>query len=104
MEKPDETQGNVVVAATPRKGWLYITGIVAIGGYAAVLIPAFSGHDFKPVLGYGLMFSSGLFFYHWWKVRGRKGWHGGIVGALVGLLVFTAAAFIVGAVRAMAGG
>lgn len=103
MEEPSDTQRNVVVAK-PWKGWLYITGIIAIGGYAAVLIPAFSGQSIKPELGYGLMFWSGLFFYYWWKVRGRKGWHGGFVGALFGLLVFMAAAFIVGYVRAKAGG
>jgi hypothetical protein len=72
-----------------------------VGAYAALFLPAFAGHQLPPSAGPASIFWNWLFFYLFWKRRGRKGWHGGLIGAGVGLVVFVLAAFIGGMVRGM---
>ncbi|MBW2035392.1 MAG: zinc ribbon domain-containing protein [Deltaproteobacteria bacterium] len=103
-EKPTEAQAVTVVVSKPRALWLYIVGILLFGAYAAIFIPAIVGLNINPQVGPGSMFWNGLFFYLWWKRRGRKGWHGALVGSVIGLFAFFAAAFISALIRHGAGG
>ncbi len=83
--------------------WIIIVGVLLVGTYAAMFIPAFAGHSVKPQAGYSSMFWTGLFFYLLWKRLARKGWHGALVGVIVGVLVFCVAAFVEGFMRRGAG-
>jgi hypothetical protein len=89
------------IVLKPKAHWLYTIGILGvvvalIGVYAAVFIPAIAGSGINPQSGYGLLFWNGLFFYLIWKRRARKGWHGLLLGFLIGILVFFVASFIGG--------
>jgi hypothetical protein len=103
-EKPTEAPAAPVVATKPRALWLYIAGLLLVGAYAAMFIPAIAGQNINPQSGYGSMLWTGLLFYLWWKRRARKGWHGALVGSAIGLFAFFAAAFISGFMRHGAGG
>src|SRR5258708_395483 len=85
-----------------RSPWLYLVGALLIGTYASDFFPALSGQAPNPVAGWGSLLWSGLFFYLWWKRVGRKGWHGFLIGAGVGILFFSLAAFVAGYMRAAA--
>lgn len=80
--------------------WVWLGGIAVIGAYAALLIPAFAGQIGDAQTGLGVIFWSSIFFLLLWKYRGRKGWHGSLLGFVVGLVLFTAAPVIVGYQRA----
>ena len=84
----------------PKRLWLYLAGVALIGTYAAMFIPAFAGLSINPQTGPSSMIWSSLFFYLWWKRRGRKGWHGAILGSVFGIFIFVLAAFISGWIRA----
>lgn len=84
--------------------WLYIVGVLLMGTYAAMFIPAFAGQKVNPQTGTGSMLWTCLFFYLWWKQRARKGWQGALIGVTLGTFVFAAAAFIGGFMRAAAAG
>jgi hypothetical protein len=73
---------------------LYFAGVLLVGIYAAMFIPAFAGQRINPQSGFYSMLSTGWFFYLWWKRRVRKGWHGALVGAAIGILAFCVAAFV----------
>ena len=103
-EKPTEAPAVSVVASKPKALWLYIVGVLLVGAYAAIFIPAFAGENINPQFGPGSMFWTGLFFYLWWKQRARKGWQGALVGSAIGLIAFLAAAFISGLIRHDTGG
>ena len=83
----------------PKEIWLYIAGFLLFGAYAAMFIPAFAGKNIDPNSGYSSMFITCLFFYIWWKRRGRKGWQGALLGTLIGIIVFVLAAYIEGLMR-----
>ena len=90
--------------AKPRVLWLYVVGVLLVGTYAAMFLPALAGQTVSPQTGPGSMLWTGLFFYLWWKRRARKGWHGALIGATLGILVFGLAAFIGGFMRSATGG
>ena len=98
-EKPAEALAVPVVVSKPKALWLCIVGVLLIGTYAAMFIPAIAGQNINPMSGYGSMLWTGLFFYLWWKRRARKGWHGALVGSAIGLFAFFAAGFIKGLMR-----
>lgn len=85
-----------------RQRWLYIVGFCMVGAYAAMFIPAFLGHSIES--GGGSMLWTGLFFYLWWKLRARKGWHGAMIGFALGFLIFMLAAVVSGFMSHTAGG
>jgi len=70
----------------PHTVWLIILGVFLVLAYAAVLVPAIFGQKPLSQLAPGCMFWTGLFFWLWWKRHGRKGWHGALIGAVVGYL------------------
>lgn len=80
--------------------WVWLGGIAVIGAYAALLIPAFAGQIGDAQTGIGVIFWSSIFFLLLWKYRGRKGWHGSLLGFVLGLVLFAAAPVIVGYQRA----
>lgn len=95
-EKPSEAKSTTTDVAKPRKLWLYIVGVLLVGTYAAMFLPAFGGQKINPQSTFSSMLWTGLFFYLWWKRRARKGWHGALVGSALGLLVSVAAEVIAG--------
>lgn len=86
--------GSSPTVKRPHTVWLIILAICCIGVYAAVLVPAIFGQKPPSQTAAGCMFWTGLFFWLWWKRRERKGWHGAVIGAVVGYLVFFSAAVI----------
>jgi hypothetical protein len=80
----------------PKKIWLYLVGVSVLGAYAGMFIRAYAGENIDPSSGYSSMFFTGLFFYIWWKRRDCKGWQGGLIGTLIGIIVFTLASFVEG--------
>ena len=78
---------------------LFFVSVLVVGIYAAIFIPAFAGQRVNPQSGFFSMLSTGWFLYLWWKRRGRKGWHGALVGAGIGILAFFVAAFVGGFMR-----
>ncbi len=104
FEKSTEALIVPAVVTKPNVLWVYVIAVAIVGTYAAMFIPAFVGQTINPQSGYGAMLWTGLFFHLWWKRRGRKGWHGALNGAAIGLLVFFAASFLSGFMRHGAGG
>jgi len=106
-EKHSEAPAVKADIAKPRKlsvVWLFIVGVLLVGADAGGLfIPAFLGHSVNPQSGFYSMVWTGLFFFLLWKRRARKGWHGALVGAAVGVLVFCVASFVEGFMRRGAG-
>lgn len=94
-----ESPATTSVVPKRRSIWLIVTGILLVVTYAAMFIPAFAGQKQIPQSGFGSMFWTGLFFYIWWKQRNRSGWHGALIGAALGVLVFFVAAVIGGYVN-----
>ena len=96
-------------SAPPRKpslAWLYLAAIAWIGAYAAQLVPALGGQPYPKESAVGLngvWVFAGLFFYVLWKRRGRKGWHGFLIGALIGFFLMVVAEFLRSYARAHAG-
>jgi len=76
--------------------WVLLASILAIGTYAALLIPAFAGQKINPVSGYGSMLWSGVLIATAWRYRNKNGWVGFGLGAVLGVLIFILAAFISG--------
>lgn len=88
----------------PGRASLVLIILVLVGTYSALFIPVFSGGQASNAqFGYGAMFWSGVGFYFLWKRWGRRGWVGAILGAAIGVVVFAAAAFVSGIIRASAG-
>jgi hypothetical protein len=79
--------------------WLLLIGVLLIRVYGAMLVPAFAGLPQAPSAGSSSLIFHSLFFYVMWKMRARIGWHGALIGAGAGLLVFCIAAFIGGMFR-----
>ena len=95
------TDSEVVVSAkerSPSRIWLFIVGVLLVGTYASMFIPALAGKPINPMSGYGSMLWTGLFLYLFWKRQFRKGWVGALIGIVVGILVFVLAAFVRGLV------
>ena len=104
-QKPSEAPPVAANFAKPRT--LYIVGLVLVGiplvaNYAIMFGLAFAGQSVPHVgqWGFFLILWTGLFFYLWWKLRRRNGWHGALIGLACGFLAFTVAAFIRGFVIA----
>lgn len=100
----EEATAVPVVVSKPKAFWLFVVGVCLVGAYAAMFIPAFAGQNFQSKNLFSTMLWTGLFFYLWWKRRARKGWHGALIGSVIGILASFAAAFIGGFMRAMAQG
>lgn len=79
--------------------WLIVLGIGMVGVYAALFVPALGGLDIEPKLGISFTLGHVLFFRLWWKQKGRKGWHGALLGLFVGFLMFFLAAFLSGIIK-----
>lgn len=98
--KMNTTNESVAVGSAsisgPKRIWLLVVGFLLVGTYASMFIPAFAGQASNPMSAYGSMLWNGLFFYLWWKRRGRNGWHGALLGVFVGVLAFTLSAFVRG--------
>lgn len=77
--------------------WLIVVGILLVGDYAGIFIPAASGDPMAPASGYGPPILTGLFLYLLWRQRGEKGWVGALIGVAFGIFVFFVAAFVAGA-------
>lgn len=98
-----------VVATTERKPrrmslmWVLLTGVLLIGAYAAMMIPASLGSNIPSQAGGSLMFWSAVFFGVLWRHRSRNVWIGLFIGVGVGLLMFVLAVFISGFVRGISG-
>lgn len=101
-----QTIRNRVHMDTQRRGqasyrvWLLLLGVLLIGTYAAMLVPALAGLPQNPSAGSSSLLLHSLFLYVLWKQRARTGWHGALIGAGVGVLAFFVAAFIGGMLRA----
>ena len=105
MNEPTTVAAPVEASTVKKPGRtsLVLIILVLVGTYSALFIPAFSGQAPNAQLGYGAMFWSGVGFYYLWKRRGRRGWVGAILGAVIGVVVFTAAAFVSGIIRTSTG-
>ena len=97
-EFPEETMGKADIAK-PRRIWLYVAGVLLVGAYAAMFLPALAGQSINPQSGFGSMLWTGLFFFLWWRQRGRSGSRGALIGTVVGILIFMLAAFVGGLMR-----
>ena len=84
----------VPVIAKPRKLWLYVVGVLVVGTYAAMFLPAFAGRQLHPQSTFASVLWTGLFFYLWWRRRDRKGWLGALIGSMLGLLISVVAQVI----------
>lgn len=93
----------VIVLRKPALLWLYLAAVPLVGTYAAIFIPAFAGRNVNSLSVFASMLWTGLFFYLWWKRRGRKGWRGALSGMAVGVIVCFSAAAISGFVRGASG-
>ncbi|MCH7503016.1 MAG: zinc-ribbon domain-containing protein [Proteobacteria bacterium] len=76
--------------------WIVIVGVALIGTYASMFIPAFVGQkpSTNPPVGLYVMVWTSLFFYLGWKQKGGKGWQGALIGAGIGVLVYTGAIMV----------
>lgn len=76
--------------------WLVIVGIALVGMYASLFIPAVVGQEptTNPPAGLYAMVWTSLFFYLGWKYRNQIGWHGALIGAGIGILVYTGAIMV----------
>lgn len=95
-EKPTESSDVSIINKKPHIFWLYLIGIALVGYYTAMLIPAFDGQIIAPQSGLGPTLGTGLFFYIWWKRRGRNAWIGATIGSIIAILFFFMAALIGG--------
>ncbi len=87
----------------PRIIWSILLGVALFGAASAMFIPAFAGMRQNPMSGYSAMIWGSAFFYALWRYRLKTGWHGALIGVVVGILLFTLAAFVGGYVRASGG-
>lgn len=78
--------------------WFYAVAVLTFGTYGAMLLAASQG-SLGSMEGYASMFWTGLLFYLLWKQRARKGWHGALIGVVVGIMSFVLAAFLGGLMR-----
>jgi hypothetical protein len=83
--------------------WLILLGVLFLSACVSLFIPALAGSLLYPRAGYGAIIWGSLFFWATWRYRLRKGWHGGLLGAAAGVLLFVIAALINGYIRASAG-
>ena len=59
-----------------------------------MFIPAIAGMRQDPMSGYSSMIRSSAFFYALWRYRLKRGWHGALIGVVIGILMFVLAAFV----------
>jgi peptidoglycan/LPS O-acetylase OafA/YrhL len=103
-ERTAEASVVPVAATKPRIFWVYFVAVLLFFIYAAMFIPAMSGQTLGPKPHQASMLGTSLLFYLSWRRLGRKGWHGALIGAGVGLLVSGIAAVISGFMRHGGGG
>lgn len=76
---------------------LYFAGILIAFGYAFMFFSAFTdGKSITPQLGGSATFWTAVWFYYVWKRRALDRWRGALIGTALGLLLFSAAAFVHG--------
>lgn len=97
MNSPDKPAKKLSIT------WPVTLGVCMIGMLGALFIPASVGQRLDPMTGYYSMIWSSLFFWSGWRYILKTGWHGGVIGAVVGLLLWMLAVFISGYVRASGG-
>jgi hypothetical protein len=79
---------------------MVLVGVAMIGTYAAVFFPALVGQTPARMGPTGCIVWTGLFFYLWWRLRGRRGWLGFLIGAAIGVVFIILAGVILGYHRA----
>ena len=72
----------------PQKLWLYIVGALIVLTLGYMLPSGLAGKQIPPTAWLYSVLWTGLFFYLLWKRRGREGWHGALLGAVLGYGVF----------------
>ena len=95
LEAVDKTESEKPKPSGTRNVLLVLIGIALVGTYAAMFIGASAGRAPGTNTPYllSVVFGTSVVFYLWWKQKGRKGWEGALLGAIIGFLVY------VGAVR-----
>lgn len=100
---PDKkVEAPVVPAITKIPGmlfWVYVVAVMSLGVYAAMFIPAMSGRAISRGSSQSAMIITSLLFFLSWRRLGRKGWHGALLGAVVGLALSFVAHAIYGFMR-----
>jgi hypothetical protein len=97
MNSPDKPAKKFSIA------WPIIFGVCVGGMLGAMLIPAAVGARLIPMITYTSPLWFSLFVWSNFRYRGRTGWHGGVIGAVAGLLVWMLAVYISAYVRASGG-
>ena len=95
------TEAPVVPVGTkiPRMLLVYVVAVMSLGVYAAMFIPAMSGQAISRGSSQSAMIITSLLFFLSWRRLGRKGWHGALLGAVVGLALSSVAHAIYGFMR-----
>jgi len=99
---PERTAEAPVVPEFPKKPWMlwaYVVAVLSFLVYAAMFIPAMSGKAIGRGSSQGATLITSLLFYLSWRRLDRKGWHGALIGAGVGLAVSSLAHIIYGFMR-----
>jgi len=98
----EKTAGAPAVSVSskkPRILWIYIAAVLTFLIYAGMFIPAMSGREISRGSSQSATIITGLLFYLSWRRLDRKGWHGALIGAGVGLVLSFLAGAIYGFMR-----
>jgi hypothetical protein len=84
-----------IPAKRPHVAWLILLIVFLIGAYAGLFIPLAAGQKTPPEAILNCLVLSTIFFWLIWKRGAKAGWHGGLIGAAMGLAIaFVGAAAI----------
>ena len=82
-------------------GWLFWLGAsLVLLSFTMRFLPGFAGVKLAGQFLLGQVFWTGVLFCHLWKKRGRNGWMGFGVGALVAIAAVAVTGFVAGAISA----
>ena len=94
---------NVVTLAS--LGWpFWLAAFFLLFSFVLPFLPDFAGAKLPPTYFGGQVFWTGVLFAHVWKKRGRSGWGGFGIGALVAIAAIAVGSFTAGAWRALHAG